>query len=95
MEGWREDFDRAAEKLKEARVGSLFPRTEELLGVRVRALTLRVGLSVILFLLLMPMFCFMLLEDFHVAFVTIQTVCHARKDLSLLTVKVHSFLSLM
>ena len=41
VEGWREDFDRAAEKLKEARVGSLFPRTEELLGVRVRALTLR------------------------------------------------------
>ena len=41
VEGWREDFDRAAEKLKEARVGSLFPHTEELLGVRVRALTLR------------------------------------------------------
>ena len=41
VKGWREDFDEAADKLKETRIGSLFPRTEELLGVRIRALTLR------------------------------------------------------
>ena len=41
IDGWAEDFAEAATTLREARIGSLFPRTEELLGVRVRALTLK------------------------------------------------------
>ena len=40
VEGWREDFDAAASRLREVLIGSLFPRSEQLLGVQVRALTL-------------------------------------------------------
>jgi len=41
VEGWAEDFAQAAKTLREIRVSALFPRSEELLGVRVHALTLR------------------------------------------------------
>lgn len=41
LEGWQDDFDAAANTLREVRTGSLFPRVDEILGVRVRPLTLK------------------------------------------------------
>ena len=41
IEGWREDFEAAAKTLREVRTVSLFDHADEILGVRVRPLTLK------------------------------------------------------
>lgn len=41
LEGWKEDFDEAANTLREVRTSSLFSHADEILGVRVRPLTLK------------------------------------------------------